>query len=63
MHHGFRPLDRKKNMVPVISKWTMASRQCRELDAVYDQILTGCHPEIELSEFDFIALGITPSSG
>jgi hypothetical protein len=56
MHHGFRPLDRKKNMVPVISKWTMASRQCRELNAVYDQILTGCHPEIELSEFDFIAL-------
>jgi hypothetical protein len=41
-------------MVPVISKWTMANRQCRELNAVYDRTLTGCHPEIGLSKFETI---------
>jgi hypothetical protein len=41
-------------MAPVISKWTMASRQRRESNAVYDQNLTGCHPEIGFSEFEII---------
>jgi hypothetical protein len=44
----------EKNMVPVISKWTMAKRQRREFNAVYDRTLTGCHHEIGLSEFEII---------
>jgi hypothetical protein len=41
-------------MVPVISKWTMANGQCRELNAIYNQILKGCHPEIGLSKFGIV---------
>jgi hypothetical protein len=41
-------------MVPVISKWALANRQCRELNAIRYFIITGCHPEIGLSNFELI---------
>jgi hypothetical protein len=50
----------EKDMVPVISKWTLANGQCREFNKIYNQILTGCHPEIGLSKFGIFIYGTTP---
>jgi hypothetical protein len=53
MHHGFRPLDRKKHGAGDLEmdagKQTVPGIKCG-----LRQILTGCHPEIGLSGFEFI---------